>query len=219
MSFGSVGAVHRAMAGDIELVLASGSPRRHRILAAVGLPCAALAPNLPEEPRPRESAWAYALRSAQAKYARIRRDRPSAVIIAADTVVSLDGQRLGKPKNNDHAMRMLTMLSSRWHRVLTALTVGSPSRVRSAVTQSLVKFRTLTAAEIALYLSTGEPLDKAGAYGLQGAGAMLVERIEGSCTNVAGFPLESFFLLLEDILDSPWTRYARPPEGETFLWP
>lgn len=203
----------------MEFVLASSSPRRQRILSAVGFHCDVVAPNLAEECRPGESPGMYARRSARAKYDTIRSDRPSAVIIAADTVVSVDGQSVGKPKDKADAMRMLTMLSSRWHRVLTALTVGSPSQIRSAVTQSLVKFRPISAAEISFYLATGEPMDKAGAYGLQGTGAMLIETIEGSCTNVAGFPLESFFLLLEDILGGPWTQYAKSRETGIPLWP
>jgi septum formation protein len=203
----------------MEFVLASSSPRRQRILSAVGFHCEVSPPSASEECRVGEPPGAHARRSAHAKYASIRQDRPSAIIIAADTVVSMGGQTMGKPKDSRDAVRMLSTLSSRWHRVITALTVGSPSRIRSAVTQSLVKFRTITAAEISWYLATGEPMDKAGAYGLQGAGAMLIETIEGSCTNVAGFPLESFFLLLEDILDAPWTQYAHPRDSGAHLWP
>ena len=203
----------------MEFVLASSSPRRQRILSAVGFQCNVSAPTASEEYHAGEPPAAYAQRSAQAKYDSVRPHHPSAIIIAADTIVSVGHHVLGKPRDKEDATRMLSLLSSRWHRVLTALTVGSPSQIRSTLTESLVKFRAISSPEISLYLATGEPMDKAGAYGLQGSGAMLIEKIEGSCTNVAGFPLESFFLALLDILSAPWTQYVAPRDSGTDLWP
>lgn len=175
----------------MEIVLASASPRRRALLEQIGLGGHRVeAPQVDEsvaEPMaPGELVELLSRRKAR----QVRRqvgDGP--VLIAADTVVCLDGAVLGKPRDERDAVRMLFALSGRTHQVFTGLTV---SRGEVALTEheaTLVTFRTLDPEDIARYVATGEPADKAGAYGIQGAGALLVERIEGDYFNVMGLPL------------------------------
>lgn len=126
------------------------------------------------------------------------------VVLAADTEVVLDGQPLGKPADDQDAARMLRMLSGRRHEVLTGIAVRRGAVVRQHVVTTGVIFRSLDHTEIAWYVATGEPRDKAGAYGLQGAGAALVERIEGSDTNVIGLPLGPTVELLRTVGVDVW---------------
>ena len=132
-------------------------------------------------------------------------DAPGALIVAADTIVALDGEILGKPRDVEDAVRMLKELSGRTHEVFTGVTVlreTGGDRVRDAVTFSAgtrVTFYPLTEEEIRDYVASGEPMDKAGAYGIQGLGARLVERIEGDYNNVVGFPLAHFLRILMDM--------------------
>jgi len=203
----------------MEWVLASASPRRKRILESVGFHCIVSPAGIEDTMTKSESAESFALRAAMTKFNSVKPRFPDAAVIAADTVVVLGGTVYGKPTSPEDAISMLTNLSSRWHRVITALVVGSPSLISSRLVASLVKFRKLSDAEIEYYVSSSEPMDKAGAYGLQGMGSMLVERVEGSCSNVAGFPLSAFFALIERLYDPPWTRFAYLPiEGMT-VWP
>ncbi|MCU0612911.1 MAG: Maf family protein, partial [Candidatus Eisenbacteria bacterium] len=138
--------------------------------------------------------------------------------VAADTIVVVGDDALGKPRDDAEARIMLRRLSGRWHCVLTAVALGTPVGRASRTVASLVKFRSLSTAEIDYYVGSGEPRDKAGAYGLQGLGSMIVERIDGSCSNVAGFPMEAFFSLVEELLGPPWTRFAASPSLSP-LWP
>jgi len=192
-------ASHRSPA----LWLATGSPRRRDLLEQAGFPIAGrIAPGDPvdETLRPDESASAAAERLARAKLAAALAapGRPTdAVLLAADTlVVGADGVPLGKPRDAREAERMLAGLSGRWHAVTTAVAVGDGLRCRQVTVTSWLKMITLDPAVIRAYVATGEPLDKAGGYGLQGRAGALIERIEGDCSAVIGLPLADTSRLL-----------------------
>jgi septum formation protein len=182
-------------------VLASGSPRRAELLARLGLAPVVRPTDVDETPRPGERADALVARLAAAKAAASAAlgDGSDEVVLAADTEVTLDGEVLGKPCDRDDAGRMLRQLAGRTHEVVTGIAVvrGPVSAVTRVSTD--VTFRDLTDAEVAWYLATGEPDDKAGAYGLQGAGAVLVSRVDGSDTNVIGLPLAETVDLLREV--------------------
>jgi septum formation protein len=173
------------------LVLASASPRRRWLLAKLGRPFDVDAPDIDEVVRLGEASDVFAQRMAEEKAAAIARRRPEAWILAADTVVTLDATALGKPKDHAEAAGMLTALAGRRHVVFTAVALLRPGGdvAERAVVATPVVFRSLTAAEIDAYIATGEPFDRAGAYAIQGEGAHLVDRVEGSYTNVIGLPL------------------------------
>jgi septum formation protein len=181
-------------------VLASASPRRAELLARLGVSPLIRPAEVDETPRPGEAATDLAVRLAGAKATvSAAAGEGDEVVLAADTVVVVEGRALGKPTDDADAERMLRALSGRTHEVVTGLavqrgTVAAMDRVTTRVT-----FRRLTEAEITWYLDTGEPDDKAGGYGLQGAGAVLVDRIEGSDTNVIGLPLAETARLLRDV--------------------
>lgn len=170
------------------LVLASASPRRRAMLEPLGYRLRVAPAEIDETPRPGEEPVAFALRMATEKAEAAPAD-PEAVVLAADTVVHLDGQIFGKPRDSQDAERMLTALSGREHAVTTAfcLRCGPARRARAVTTR--VRFRALSPAEIRGYVATGEVFDKAGAYGIQGIGGFLVEGIVGSYSNVVGLPL------------------------------
>ena len=182
-------------------MLASGSPRRRELLNSAGV-CFSVQPsNVDEQRAAGEDAEEYTLRAARMKAEAVAADQPpGAWVLAADTTVVLDGTVLGKPKDEADAAKMLRLLSGRRHRVLTAvvLTRAGDEDPLELLCETSVWFRPLDAATIDEYLATGEPMDKAGAYGIQGRGAMLVSSIEGSYTNVVGLPLAETILLLKE---------------------
>lgn len=183
------------------IVLASGSPRRRELLSRLGLRFEVDVPRLEENPWiPGEDPDAYARRISGAKAAEVAERRPDALIVAGDTIVVLDGVVLGKPGGERSARAMLARLSGREHAVHTALTVLAPGGIRAAGTEiTRVRFRTLGAEEVDAYVATGEPLDKAGAYGIQAYGATLVEAVSGCYFNVMGLPVVRLLALLEEI--------------------
>ena len=199
-------------------ILASSSPRRRRFLEAVGFTCLVDPAHVDEVRLADESPEHFVNRAALDKLMEVQPRHQDAAVIAADTIVVLGDEVLGKPRGDDEAKAMLLRLSGRWHRVLTAVALGTPRAHATRTMESLVKFRSLSVAEIDFYVRSGEPRDKAGAYGLQGLGSMIVERIDGSCSNVAGFPMEAFFSLVEELLGPPWTRFAASPSLSP-LWP
>lgn len=173
-------------------ILASGSPRRRELLEMLGVPDLTIRPATgPERATPgagpEQTVRELSLHKAQEV---AQTCAPEDIIIAADTIVYLDGAILGKPKDHDDAVRMLTALSGREHIVYTGVAVLRGGELRQAAEQTAVRFRTLTPAEIERYIATGEPMDKAGAYGVQSLGALLVERIDGDFYNVMGLPVE-----------------------------
>jgi len=192
--------------GTARILLASASPRRRELFAHLGYPFATCAVEVDEAPLPREEAPATVLRLARAKAEAARLDDPDGIVIGADTVVEVDGTILGKPADPADAARMLARLAGREHRVWTGVAVlgpGTREAVEAAVTR--VWFRPMGPDEIAAYVATGEPLDKAGAYGIQERGAVFVERIEGDYFTVVGLPLCRLGLLLKDAAGPPPT--------------
>ena len=179
------------------LVLASASPRRAEILRSLGIPFTVRPVDIPEDPLPGETAEAAAARLAGEKAAvASQRDR-DAWVLAADTLVFLDGAILCKPRDDEEAGAMLRRLAGREHGVVTAIHLrrgDGPSRGVAEV--SRVRFAPLDESEIAWYVASGEPRDKAGAYGVQGLGARFIEEIHGSFTNVMGLPARSVYRLL-----------------------
>jgi septum formation protein len=171
-----------------KVILASASPRRRELLASLGLEFSVLVPAIEETAKQGEPPRAFAERLAAEKAAAVPAD-PGTTIIAADTIVVQDGNILGKPCDEAHAAEMLSTLSGKTHEVITGVCIrtNAGSRVFSVSTE--VEFRTLTQEEIADYVSSGCPMDKAGAYAIQGGAAHMVRAINGSYTNVVGLPL------------------------------
>jgi septum formation protein len=180
------------------LVLASASPRRAELLGRLGARAHVRPTAVDETPLDGEAPASLVARLADAKAAACT-VAGDAVVLAADTVVVLDDQALGKPRDGEDAREMLRALSGRDHQVLTGVAVRRGDTHRREVVTTDVRFAQLTEAEIAWYVGTGEPAGKAGGYGLQGAGAALVERIEGSDTNVIGLPLPTTVALLRQV--------------------
>ncbi len=170
------------------LVLASGSPRRHALLASAGVRFSAEAPDIDESPLDGEEPAAYVERLAVEKAAAVT-IAPHDVVLAADTTVAVDRQIFGKPVDARDARRMLLALSGRAHDVHTGVAVVVDGRTRTAVATTRVTMAAYDDEDIDWYVGTGEPLDKAGAYAMQGAGALLVRSISGSASNVVGLPL------------------------------
>jgi septum formation protein len=170
------------------VVLASASPRRHELLSQIGVNFTVRVPDIDESPIEGEPSVLYVRRLASAKAAAVHAATDE-LVIAADTTVEIDASILGKPRDNADAASMLRQLSGRTHRVHTGLAVLLGDREQVDVCTTLVTFVTLDDATIQWYLATGEPLGKAGAYAIQGAGAALVSRIDGSVSNVIGLPL------------------------------
>lgn len=174
-----------------KLILASASPRRRQLLAGLGLPFEAIAVELDEqgvnEPTPDRLVRRLAVEKAE----RVARQRPDAIVIGADTVVVHGGEVLGKPRDASDAVTMLRRLSGQTHHVYTGVAVVCQAEGRELVEHEVtaVTFGELTPRAIERYVASGEPLDKAGAYGIQGVGATLVRRVEGCYFNVVGLPL------------------------------
>ena len=183
----------------MDIILASQSPRRRELLERMGLPFRIITPDIDERmERSLPPGELVAAISAEKAGAVAAQAGPGAVVIAADTVVALDGAVLGKPADESDAARMLSALSGRTHQVFTGLTVACGADVRTVSEETAVTFRPLTAEEIAAYVRTGEPMDKAGAYGIQGLGALFVEGIWGDYCNVMGRPLFLLGRMLSD---------------------
>lgn len=178
----------RSRVAGVSILLASASPRRRELLGRLAVVPILRRPDVDESALPGEEPETQAARLARAKIDQTRA-RDGDLIIAADTLVVLDGTVLGKPRDAAHAAGMLGALSGRQHEVLTGLALQRSGTMDVIVERTEVTFRALTTAEITWYVRTGEPLDKAGAYGLQGAGAALVAGLVGSDTNVIGLPL------------------------------
>lgn len=178
------------------LVLASASPRRAELLARVGLHPTVDPASVDEAVLPDEAAADYVLRVALDKAHAVARRHPGAVVLAADTAVVLDGSPLGQPVDDGAALGMLTALAGGSHEVLTAVVATRDGIDHSLLARAEVAMAPSSDAERRWYVATGEPLGKAGAYAVQGAGAVLVERVEGDPTTVIGLPLRATVELL-----------------------
>ena len=177
-----------------QIYLASNSPRRWELLQNLGLDLLRLSSEIDESPKANEKADEYCLRIAKqknqaAQAVRIAENLAEHPILTADTTVSIDGKILGKPKDEQDAFAMLKMLSGRTHQVFTAVCISYQGKEVECLHTSEVSFRRLTDAEIYAYIATGEPMDKAGAYGIQQFGGVFVERLSGSFTGVMGLPV------------------------------
>jgi len=191
------------------LVLASASPRRQELLRNAGIPFVVQSTNIPEVPQPGEAPRAFAERMAREKALAVFRRRPNDFVLGADTIVVVDGEILGKPRDSADAVRMLSMLSDRTHQVVTGICLVGPrlrtddrppeggfEDIRSETT--LVTVEPLGDDDIHSYVSTGEPTDKAGAYAIQGGASRWVSRIEGDYFNVVGLPVSLVYKMLRE---------------------
>jgi septum formation protein len=180
----------------MDLVLASKSPRRASLLQGAGLTFRVVVAGVDEHRAPGEVPDGYALRLAREKRDAVMPLSPRSVVVAADTVVALGEEVLEKPVDAADARRMLRTLSGQVHRVHTAVAVGGPNGRHECVVTTQVAFRALSDGEIARYVATGEPMDKAGSYGIQGEGGALTDWVQGSYTAVVGLPLKETLELI-----------------------
>jgi len=196
------------------LVLASASPRRRELLAQAGFSFEVHPAHIPEDPLPAEDPIAYVVRLAREKadavFAQLSATQPSSngaaalQVLGADTTVTLDNHILGKPEDAADAARMLRMLSGRTHRVITGVAVITSNTTEVAAEVTGVQFLALSDEEIAEYIATGEPMDKAGAYAIQGRAARWIPRVQGCYFNVVGLPIALVSTILESL---------KPPEA------
>lgn len=181
-----------------DIILASASPRRSELMTLAGFRfdviCADIDEIVPEKALPQEVVMSLALQKAQA----VAKDHRKSAVVGSDTVVALDGKILGKPRSEKEAAEMLRSLSGRIHKVYTGVAIVCGEKVTSFFEETEVEFYTLTDQEILDYVATGEPMDKAGAYGIQGRGAVLVKRINGDYFNVMGLPISKVYRELKD---------------------
>ncbi len=179
------------------LILASSSPRRQELLREIGIPFQVHAAHINEDQIAGEDAREYALRLAREKAQTVAARYPQSYVLGADTIVVVDDEVLGKPKDHADAARMLRKLSGRGHEVTTAVSLVAPgARTETRACTTKVYFRKLTEDEIQQYVASGEPMDKAGAYAIQGGASRWADRIEGEWSNVVGLPLS----LVTDLL-------------------
>lgn len=181
------------------VILASQSPRRRDLLTMLRIPHDVRPADVDESVWPGEAPVPHCERLARAKAAVLGAQDPEAVVVAADTIVVLDGDILGKPASRDEAIVTLLRLAARTHTVHTAVAVAHRGRTVAGVETVAVTFRPRTPAQVAAYVDTGEPMDKAGAYGIKGFGAVNIERIEGDYFAVMGLPLGRLVALLEEL--------------------
>lgn len=183
----------------VPVILASQSPRRRELLALIGIAHEVRPADIDETVWPDELPVPHCERLARGKAHTLAVAYPEAVVIGSDTIVVVDGAILGKPRDRMEAIAMLERLSGRQHAVHTAIAVAHQGETRSAVETVSVTFGALTRPQIEAYVDSGEPMDKAGAYGIQGLGATLVERIDGDFFAVMGLPLYRLITLLRDL--------------------
>mgnify|MGYP000630604371 FL=1 len=183
-----------------KIILASASPRRKELMELAGYDfeviCADIVEVVPEEAMPQEVVMSLALQKAQA----VAAEHKEAVVIGSDTVVALDGKILGKPHSEQEACEMLRSLSGRTHKVFTGVAIVCGGKVKNFFDETDVEFYSLGDDEIKKYVATGEPTDKAGAYGIQGKGSVLVKRINGDFFSVMGLPIAKLYREMSDFV-------------------
>jgi septum formation protein len=190
---------------DRSLILASASPRRRQLLAGAGIAFEVIPADISEHGRESERPGEYAVRVAAEKALAVARrigPAPRRHVLGADTIVVVDGAVLGKPRDAEHAVRLLERLAGRSHEVITAVALAASDtlEIRTTAVTTRVAMRPATAEELRAYVATGEPLDKAGAYAIQGGGRALIEKVDGSESNVIGLPLQETLALLAAVL-------------------
>ncbi len=178
-----------------QIILASASPRRQELLTQMGVPFQVHAPQVDEHLT--GSAKQVVLELARRKALAAVSAHPQAVVLAADTLVAINGVVLGKPKDLQDAARMLGLLSGAWHEVHTGVCLALDGKIETAHAKTRVQFSDLSQDEIALYCANGEPMGKAGAYAIQGLGGMFIQQIHGSYTNVVGLPTSVVYQMLK----------------------
>ena len=181
----------------LRVVLASQSPRRRELLTLIGVPHTVMPADIDESVLSGELPEPHAERLARTKALTIAERETGALVIGSDTIVVIDNQILGKPADDEHAATMLRLLSGRTHTVVTAVAVARDGVVKSGVERVSVQVKALTDEMIADYIGTREPMDKAGAYGIQGFGATIIERIDGDFFAVMGLPIGRMVALCE----------------------
>ena len=182
----------------MELILASGSPRRREMMQLIGMPFTVRVSEADEDIlscSPEETVMTLAARKAAA----VKKDAPGCCVIGADTIVYLDGQIIGKPVDKDDAFRILSLLSGREHTVYSGVCILTDEKELRFFETTRVTFAKLSKEEIEDYIASGEPMDKAGSYGVQGIGAVLVERVDGCYFNVIGLPVPTLYRKLSDL--------------------
>ncbi len=183
-----------------EIILASASPRRRELMELAGYDfeviCADIVEVVPENVQPQEVVMSLALQKAQA----VAAEHGGSVVVGSDTVVALDGKILGKPHSEREACEMLRSLSGRTHKVFTGVAIVCGDKVKSFFDETDVEFYPLNDVEIKKYVATGEPMDKAGAYGIQGKGSVLVKKINGDFFNVMGLPIAKLYREMSDFV-------------------
>jgi septum formation protein len=188
----------KCIIGSLPILLASASPRRRDLLRAAGIPFEVDAPIVDETRRPTEGAEAYVERMARDKATAAVVRHPARVVLAADTIVVIGERVLGKPVDAADATAMLRALSGQSHVVMTAVAVARDGVMRAAIDRTTVRMRRIDDDEIAAYVSTGEPLDKAGAYAIQGGAQAFIERVDGALDTVIGLPVGRARALLHE---------------------
>jgi len=188
-----------------KLILASASPRRAELLQQAGIPFSVHPAYVEEVKANRESPRDYVARLAREKAAAVSTQHPQALCLAADTVVVFQDQVLEKPVDAADAERMLRLLSGTHHSVITGFCLQRGNRIMVEVVKTRVEFRHLSDQEITAYVQSGEPMDKAGGYGIQAGAAHMLKRIEGSYTNVVGLPMAEVVMALQLWMDEPQT--------------
>lgn len=181
------------------IVLASSSPRRVEILSALGLSFETRPADVDESLRDGEPAFEAAERLAREKASVVAATAPDALVVAADTLVVLDGEALGKPKDRDDARLTLARLAGRTHEVVTAVALARDGRLVSGRDVTRVRFAPMSSAEVDAYVASGEPDDRAGSYAIQGIGGLFVEGVEGSPSNVVGLPVRLLYTLAAEM--------------------
>lgn len=187
------------MLSALPLILASASPRRRELLQQIGVRFTVVTAGVDETPLPAEQPVPYTVRLARAKAEAVQRIHPAAAVIGADTTVTLDGELYGKPASVADARGMLQRLQGRTHEVTTGFAVSTAAATVSGSETTRVTLAVMTDEEISAYAATGEPMDKAGAYAIQGVAARWVTRIEGDYSNVVGLPLARLYMLLREL--------------------
>ncbi|MBV9211510.1 MAG: septum formation inhibitor Maf [Acidobacteria bacterium] len=183
------------------LVLASTSPRRAEILRSVGWPFETLAVGIDETPLDSEDAAAYVERLAREKAEAVAQRTPDRIVLGADTTVVVEGMMLAKPADEDEAREMLKRLRGKWHEVLTGVALVRTGREANTLVShqtTRVRFAEMTDAEIDWYVKTGEPMDKAGAYAIQGSAALFIEEVAGEYFNIVGLPVSLVYKLISN---------------------
>jgi septum formation protein len=180
------------------LILASASPRRQELLRNAGVPFTVHPADIDETPQPGESPRSCAERLAREKALAVHRHRPQDFVLGADTIVVVDEMILGKPRDENDAARMLRMLSGRTHEVITGICLAALNALHVSASETLVTMSAISDDEIRAYIATGEPMDKAGAYAIQGIASRWIPRIEGDYSNVVGLPISQVYAMLRE---------------------